>query len=212
MAINLREMSLPVQALMFALLAVILIGAGLYAPFSPVKEKSAELKTLTETKTKLSGEVSSLLVFERQKAEMERDIVARETEIENLRKIIPADKDADEFIRLLQASAASSGVNIRRLKALAVTARDQYYELPFEVEVDGPYYGVSSFFSRLRNVSRIINVGDLNFKSTAEGAGRKYPLRPDTTVSGTFVAITFFSKVTEVPASQPAAPPAPAKR
>ena len=208
MAINLREMSLPVQALMFALLAVIIIGAGLYAPFSPVKERSEELKTLTETKTKLASDVASLQVFERQKAEVERDIAAREAEIENLRKIIPADKDADEFIRLLQASASASGINIRRLKALPVAARDQYYEMPFEVEVDGPYYGVSSFFSRLRNVSRIINVGDLNFKSTAEGAGRKYPLRPGTTVSGTFVAITFFSKMAEAPATPAATPPA----
>ena len=208
MAINFREMSLPVQALLFALFAVLLIVAGVFAPFSPVHEKAEELKVLTDSKSKLSGEVSNLQGVERLKAEVERDIAARETEIENLRKIIPADKDADEFIRLLQASAAASGILIRRLKALPVMARDQYYELPFEVEVDGPYYGVSAFFSRLRNVSRIINLGDLNFKSTAEGAGRKYPLHPGTTMSGTFVAITFFSKVGERPATPAAAPPA----
>ena len=208
MAINLREMSLPVQALTFAVLAVILIGAGLYAPFSPVKEKDAELQTLLASKAKLISEKANLDVYQSQQALVERDIAARQAEIDNLRKIIPADKDADEFIRLLQGSAASAGVNIRRLKALPVAAKDQYYELPFEVEVDGPYYGVSNFFDRLSNVSRIINVGDLNFKSTAERAGSKYPLRPGTTVSGTFVAITFFSKVAEEPAKQPAAPPA----
>jgi type IV pilus assembly protein PilO len=208
MAINFREMSLPVQALMFALLAVILIAVGFFAPFSPVKEKDAELSTLTRTEKDLNTQKTNLEVFERSRPVVERDIAARQVEIENLRKIIPAEKDADEFIRLLQASASSSGVNIRRLKALPVAARDQYYEMPFEVEVDGPYYGVSNFFSSLSNVSRIINVGDLNFKSTAEGAGRKYPLRPGTTVSGTFVAVTFFSKVAEEPAKQAAAPPA----
>jgi type IV pilus assembly protein PilO len=208
MAINFREMSLPVQALSFALLAVALIAVGFFAPFSPVKEKDAELKTLMDTKAKLISEKANLEVYQSQQALVERDIAARQVEIENLRKIIPADKDADEFIRQMQTSAASAGVNIRRLKALSVAARDQYYELPFEVEVDGPYYGVANFFSRLSNVSRIINVGDLSFKSTAEGAGRKYPLRPGTTVSGTFVAITFFSKVAEEPAKQPAALPA----
>jgi Tfp pilus assembly protein PilO len=208
MAINLREMSLPLQALIFAVIAIVLIAAGLYTPFSPVKDKDAELQTLQESQKKLTSEKANLEVYQSQQALVERDIAARQAEIDNLRKIIPADKDADEFIRLLQASASSAGVNIRRLKSLPVAARDQYYEMPFEVDVDGPYYAVSGFFTRLRNVSRIINVGDLNFKSTAEGAGRKYPLRPGTTVSGTFVAVTFFSKLAEEPAKQPAAPPA----
>jgi type IV pilus assembly protein PilO len=208
MAMNLREMSLPLQALLFAVLAVLLIAAGLYAPFSPVQAKDAELKALTDTAGQLKAEKARLEVYKDQRALVERDIKARQLEIENLRKIIPADKDADEFIRLMQSAAAAAGVNIRRLKALPVAARDQYFEMPFEVEVDGPYYAVSDFFDRLSKVSRIINVGDLVFKSTVDGAGRKYPLRPGTTVSGTFVAITFFSKVSEAPATPPAAPPA----
>jgi len=208
MAINLREMSLPLQALLFAVLAVLLIAAGLYAPFSPVQAKDAELMALTDTRGQLKSEKAQLDDFEKQRVEVEGNIKARQSQIEYLRRIIPADKDADEFIRLMQGAAASSGVNIRRLKALAVAARDQYFEMPFEVEVDGPYYAVSDFFDRLSKVSRIINVGDLVFKSTADGAGRKYPLRPGTTVSGTFVAITFFSKVSEAPAKPPEAPPA----
>jgi Tfp pilus assembly protein PilO len=111
----------------------------------------------------------------------------------------------------LQSAAASANVAIRRLKALPVTAGDQYYEMPFEVEVDGPYYAVSEFFTRLSQVSRIINVGDMTFKGTSEGAGRKYPIRPGTTISGTFVAKTFFTKAEEqAPAKQAA--PQPAKR
>lgn len=208
MAINFREMSLPVQALMFALLAVALIAVGFFAPFSPLTEKDAELETLQKTEKDLNAQKTNLEIFQRQRAEVERDIQARQIEIENLRKIIPADKDADEFIRLMQGAAGSAGVNIRRFKALSVAARDQYFEMPFEVDVDGPFYAVSDFFDRLSKVSRIINVGDLTFKSTAEGAGRKYPLRPGTTVSGTFIALTFFSKVSEAPAMPPAAPPA----
>jgi len=209
MAINFREMSLPVQALLFAVLAVILIAVGLLAPFSPVKKLDAELETLQSSARDLRSNKASLEVYRRRLPELQSAIQGVQNEIDNLRKIIPAEKDADEFIRQMQGAAASSNVNIRRLKALTVAARDQYYELPFEVEVDGPYYAVMDFFNRLSKVSRLINVGDLVFKSTAEGAGRKYPLRAGTTVSGHFVAITFFTKVTDEPvAKQPAAPPA----
>jgi Tfp pilus assembly protein PilO len=79
--------------------------------------------------------------------------------------------------------------------------------MPFEVEIDGPYYAVSDFFNRLSKVNRLINVGDLSLKSTVEGAGKKYPLRPGTTVTGTFTAITFFTKPGEAPATAGGAPP-----
>ena len=211
MAINFREMSLPVQALLFAVLAVGLIVAGLFAPISPIKQKDALLEELQSKLRDLTSQKANLEVYKKRLPELQSSTQGVQNDIDNLRRIIPADKDADEFIRLLQGAAGSAGVNIRRLKALSVAARDQYYELPFEVEVDGPYYAVSDFFNRLSKVSRIINVGDLALKSTAEGAGRKYPLRPGTTVSGTFVAISFFTKASDAPAHQAAGAP-PAKR
>lgn len=210
MAINLREMTVTVQALLFAVLAVLLIVAGLYLPMSPIQQADAKLSELQARKSDLSGQRTSLQVYRQRLPVLQSEIQSVQTEIENLRRIIPAEKDADEFIRQLQGAATSANISIRRLKALPVAAREQYYEMPFEIEVDGPYYNVSDFFGRLSKVPRIINVGDLTFKGTADGAGRKYPLRPGTTVSGTFVATTFFTKATELqpPAKQAAAPPA----
>jgi len=210
MAINVREMTVSVQALLFAVLAVLLIVAGLYLPMSPIQKAAATLDDLQQKKSSLSGQRTSLQVFKQRLPVLQSEIQSVQTEIENLRRIIPAEKDADEFIRQVQGAAASANVLIRRLKALQVAARDQYYEMPFEIEVDGPYYAVSDFFGRLSQVPRIINVGDLTFKGTVDGVGRKYPLRPGTTVSGMFVATTFFTKAAELPppAKQAAAPPA----
>jgi type IV pilus assembly protein PilO len=208
---NLREMSLPMQALLFAVLAVLLIAAGLYAPMSPVKEKSAELEAMQANLRDLTSQKAQLEVYRTRLPELQNSIQGVQSDIENLRRIIPAEKDADEFIRLMQGAASSAGVSLRRLKAQAVAERDQYYEMPFEVELDGPYYAVSDFFNRLSKVSRLINVGDLSLKSTAEG-NRKYPIRPGTTVSGTFVAITFFTKPAEEPAKAAAGEAPPAKR
>ncbi len=66
-------------------------------------------------------------------------------------------------MRLLQGAAAASGVQIRKLTAQDVVSRDYHYEMPFEIQVDGPYYDIVDFFARLSRLSRIINVGDLRF-------------------------------------------------
>jgi Tfp pilus assembly protein PilO len=111
-----------------------------------------------------------------------------------LKTIVPEEKEADEFIRLVQGAASASNVQLRRLTAQAVVPRDYHYEMPFEVQADGPYFNVLDFFGRLGRLSRIINVGDLQFDDPDKSKVTKYPIRPGTTVSGVFIATTFFSK------------------
>ena len=128
-------------------------------------------------------------------------------QLDTLKTIVPEEKEADEFIRLIQGAASSSSVQIRRLKALAIVPKEYHYEMPFEVQADGPYFNVLDFFGRLGRLSRIINVGDLAFDAPESAKGTKYPVRPGSTVSGIFTATTFFTK----PADSGAAPAAGAK-
>jgi len=39
-----------------------------------------------------------------------------------------------------------AGIEIRRYTAKPVSTREFYTEVPFEVELDGPYYSVLNFF------------------------------------------------------------------
>jgi type IV pilus assembly protein PilO len=213
MAFNIREMSLPVQALLFLVLAVILIGVGLYAPFLPVKQKKAELDAAVQRVQALERDVGQLRDVRRRFAEFRSQMEAQQRELDSLRNIVPEEKEADEFIREVHAQATSANVAIRRMTAKPINVREGYAEMPFEIEVDGPYYAVLDFFTRLGRVSRIINVGDLSFTGLAEARGKKYPVRPGTTVTGTFMATTFFTKgADQLPTKQPAKAAAPAKR
>ena len=119
----------------------------------------------------------------------------------------------DEFLLLLQGSAAASGVQIRKLTAMPVVSADYHYNMPFGITVDGPYYSIVDFFSRLSRLSRIINVGDLKFDGLSNGHAA-YPVRPSTTVSGNCVVTTFFasSSLAPLPTKGGARPgPAPPK-
>src|SRR5258707_9471418 len=123
-------------------------------------------------------------------------------QLDTLKTIVPEEKEVDEFIRQVQGAAASSNVQLRKLTSQNIVPRDYHYEMPFEVQADGPYFNMLDFFSRLSRLSRIINVGDLQFDDPDASKSSKYPLRPGTTVTGTFTATTFFTK----PADQGTAP------
>lgn len=214
MAINFRELPIWLHVLIFLALAVILAAAFEMVPYSPLQGKRAELQQKTQQANGLDTEVKQLEVFERRKGDLKGEIDALNKQLEILRAIVPEEKEVDEFIRILQGEASSAGVAVRRLTSKPPNPKDYYIELPFEIEADGPYYSVLDFFARLGRVPRVINVGDLTLSGYQEGKGKKYPVRPGTTVSGTFTATTFFTKGAEGPAAAKGKQPGkqPAKR
>src|SRR5215471_15787809 len=193
MANPLRDMSVIMQVLVALAILVVVLLVGIYTPFSPVaQERDAYDKAVVE-RTKLRQEVTQLQVYKQRYAELKQQMDALSKQLETLKTIVPEEKETDEFIRLLQGAASASNVQIRRLKAQAIVPKEYHYEMPFEVQADGPYFNVLDFFGRLGRLSRIINVGDLAFDSPDASKGSKYPIRPGTTVTGTFTATTFFT-------------------
>jgi type IV pilus assembly protein PilO len=195
-------MSVFLQALVALAVAVVLAAVGIFMPGSPVARAKEEYDAAVVKRTQLSQEVTQLQVYKQRYGELKQQMDALNKQLDTLKTIVPEEKEADEFIRLIQGAASSSSVQIRRLKALAIVPKEYHYEMPFEIQADGPYFNVLDFFGRLGRLSRIINVGDLSFDAPESAKGTKYPVRPGTTVSGIFTATTFFTK----PADSGAAP------
>ncbi|HMD33052.1 MAG TPA: type 4a pilus biogenesis protein PilO [Candidatus Acidoferrales bacterium] len=211
MAMSFRELPAPIQALIYLGVAVVIVLGGEYVPGSPMQAVRTDLEAAKKQKANLLNDVQSLQVFERQSTQLRADIDAMQKELETLKTIVPDDKQVDEFIKALSDSARASSVSIRKLTSKPVEPKDYFYEVPFEVSVDGPYYQVVEFFTRLSHLSRIINVGDITFTSPSgqyEGGPPPppFPLRPGTTVFGTFTAKTYFTGGQQGPPAAPAKP------
>jgi type IV pilus assembly protein PilO len=202
MANPFRDMSVVMQALVAAAVAVVLVLVGVYVPGSPIARERDEFDKAVQRRTKMSQEVTQLQVYEQRYGELKQQMDALNKQLDTLKTIVPEEKEVDEFIRLIQGAASASNVQLRRLTAQAIVPKDYHYEMPFDVQVDGPFFNILDFFGRLGRLSRIINVGDLQFDDPDKAKGTKYPVRPGTTVSGSFIATTFFTK----PADTGAAP------
>ena len=209
MANPFRDMSVIMQGLVALAIAVFLVLLGVYVPFSPVAQERDAVDKAVRQRTQLTQEVTQLQVYKQRYGELKQQMDALSKQLETLKTIVPEEKEADEFIRLVQGAASSSNVQLRRLTAQAVVPREYHYDMPFEVQADGPYFNILDFFGRLSRLSRIINVGDLQFDDPSGNTakGTKYAVRPGSTVTGTFTATTYFTK----PADSVSAPAAGAK-
>src|SRR5271170_1126361 len=207
MANPFRDMSVVMQGLVALAIAVILVLVGLYVPFSPVAQERSAYDAAVQQRTKLNQEVTQLQVYKQRYGELKQQMDALNKQLDTLKTIVPEEKEVDEFIRQVQGAASASNVQLRRLTAQNIVPKDFHYEMPFEAQVDGAYFNVLDFFSRLSRLSRIINVGDLQFDDPTGTTmkGTKYAIRPGTTVSGVFTVTTFFTKPADITSTAGAA-------
>lgn len=206
MATAFRDWPWPLQAVFYFGLAVVLVLLGIYVPGSPVANVRQKLEAAQAEYKPLETEVQNLRVYKQRRAELQSDMDALQKQLATLQTIVPEDKQTDQFILMVQGAALSSGVSLRRLTAKGVNQKQYYFEMPFEVEADGPYYSVLDFFSRLGRLSRIINIGDLKLSGLGGNTAPKFHMSPGTSVTGTFLVTTFFTKSDQPVATTTAAP------
>ena len=206
---KLNEMPPKIQVL-FTLGVV--LGLSLAAYFFIYKSKVDENKAAQQALDARKAENDALRPYEPKLAELTRQIALLKDQLEIQKRIVPDEKEADQFMRLMQETASTAGIEIRRYTAKPTAQRDFFTEAPFEMELDGPYYSMLNYFERVGKLERIINVNGLKVASLKRakdaGANKNYNYSPGESVVATFVATAFFSHDLKAPAP----PPPPAKK
>ena len=191
-------------------LGAALVSAGLhFTLFKSQREANAQAQIALD---KTLAENSELETYAPKLKDMDRQLANLKQQLEIEARIVPNEKSVDGFIEMLDSEAVKAGVELRRYTAKPVVAKDYYSEVPFELELDGPYYSMLNFFDRVGKLERIVNVSGLLVSNTKNPQGAKtkhtYQYAPNESVVATFTATTFFSHELDVPAAAPGAKPA----
>ncbi|MBV8477162.1 MAG: type 4a pilus biogenesis protein PilO [Acidobacteria bacterium] len=177
------------------LLGGMIVSAALYfTVFKSQRDANAQAQQQLDTKQRENRELEA---YRPKLAEMERQLATLKQQLEIERRIVPDDKQADDFIRAVDAEALKAGIELRRYTAMTVSNKDFYSEMPFELELDGPYYSMLNFFDRVGKLERIVNVSNLLVSSVRKPSDAKtkhqYNYAPGESVVATCIATTFFS-------------------
>jgi type IV pilus assembly protein PilO len=175
--------------------AVVLVTGALYmAVFKSQQDANTTAQQNLDAKLRENRELEA---YRPKLAEIERQLANLKMQLEIERKIVPDMKEVDNFMRMMDMEAVKAGVEIRRYTARPVAQKDFYSELPFELELDGPFYSMLNFFDRVSKLERIVNISGLLVSSTRKPSDAKtkktYQYAPNESVVATCVATTFFS-------------------
>ena len=189
------------------------VGAAIFAGawYGPVPGfeamRAANDASIAKLKV-LQAENARMKPYESQLKEIELQIESLQRQMDRQKQIVPDQKTADQFMRDLQQNAQQAGVEIRDYLAKPIVAKQYYTEVPFDLELDGPYFAMLKFFERVGTSERIINVDNLRMagiQSKQSAVRRKYDYAPGETVTVSCTAKTFFSSPTKPAPAAPAA-------
>ena len=182
--------------------ALLLTGALYFTVFKSQREANTTAQVSLDTKVRENAELEA---YRPKLKEIEAQLASLKQQLEIERRIVPDEKEVDGFMKLMDAEALKSGIELRRYTAKQVATKEFYTEVPFEVELDGPYYSMLDFFDRVGKLERIVNVSDLLVANTKKGSEAKakhqYAYAPNESIVATCTATTFFSHDVMPPAA-----------
>ena len=172
MAINFTELSGLKQWAAVVAGGAIVTAALYFTVFKTQSDKNAAAQHALQDKVRENNELES---YRPKLKDMERQLANLKQQLEIERRIVPDEKQIDGFIEMMDGEAAKAGIELRRYAAKPVATKEYYSEVPFDMELDGPYYSMLNFFDRVGKLERIVNVSGLLVSTTKDpsGADRK---------------------------------------
>jgi type IV pilus assembly protein PilO len=202
---NFSELSGLKQWAALILGAVLITAALHFTLFKSQRAENDQAQAALDLKLRENAELES---YAPKLKDMERQLANLKQQLEIERRIVPDEKEVDGFIKMLDAEALKAGIEIRRYTAQPVSTREFYTEVPFEIELDGPYYSVLNFFDRVGKLERIVNMSALLVSTIKKPSDAKvkhtYQYAPNESIVATCEATTFFSHDLAPPAGAPA--------
>jgi type IV pilus assembly protein PilO len=147
------------QQYVASLVIVIVAALGFY--YGWYSDKAVELEGLKKTLATLNQTIQELNVVKANLPALEKEVEQLSLRLDQLRRILPPAKETPDLMKRLQALASQSNLKIRSFAPGQVVQKDFYQEWPIEIQVDGTYPNLATFFDRVGRLPRIVNIGNL---------------------------------------------------
>ena len=160
------------------------LGGAWYYLLAPISE---EIKTKEQQAVTLQTQVDKMRALEARYEQFKKETEILAKRLDELKTILPQDKEIEQILSLVQQSARDAGLKIERGISKPVQERDVFTEWPMEMQVLGTYHNLGEFLEKLRAMPRIVNVGKLR----VEGRASKNEEGSPTTIGASYEATTF---------------------
>lgn len=166
--------------------AFVLVSAGAVFGFWNfyVSELNADIELRQSRLTAMRADIAKGNTAARQLPQFQQQVAELQSRLENLRQVLPDEKDVADILRRIEGLAVKSNLKIQRFQPTKVVQQKLYAEIPYRLEAEGTYHNLGAFFDRISRFPRIINISSINIKANPKP-------EPNSTIIAECIATTF---------------------
>ena|ERR1051325_966253 len=200
---NISLTKLPWYAQVGAFVALAAAGCGVFYYYYEMPVRG-DLQSRQQQLVALNADITKGVATAKKLPEFRAQVSDLQSRLDSLRAVLPDEKDAADLLNRMQVVASQSSLTIKQFKPGATVTKQLHAEWPIQLELEGTYHNLATFFDRVSKFTRIVNVASVDIKT-------KDKPEPNTTITATCVATTFVlldKPAPAKPAAKPAAAPA----
>lgn len=154
------------RALIYVGAFVLLVGPIVYFSYLP---KLQEIEDLQGRLYSLETQLSTAKRQARQLDSWRKKYHAAQADFAIAKKALPQSKEIPSLLAAISASGQESGLDFILFKPLAEKPKNFYAEIPVSIQVSGSFHEVASFCDRVSNLSRLVNIDNINITTPKGG-------------------------------------------
>jgi type IV pilus assembly protein PilO len=146
----------------FALVILVFGYLSYWPKYQNIGHLNAELNKLTADLTKSKKNAERL-------ADLEKEFEAKQRDYQLVLRSLPEEKEISSLLASISQSGQDAGLEFLLFQPGPEVNKQFYAEIPVFIQVAGDYHNVAMFFDRVANLSRIVNIRDIEIAKDKSG-------------------------------------------
>jgi len=148
--------------------ALLVVGAYWYLLYAPRRAEIAQTRQVIVDLTAQRDSKVKLIANLDATRDAVRELVA---DVRRAEVRLPDRKEIPDLLSSVSSAVRESGLEIMLFRQKAERYHEFYAEVPVEILVRGDYHQVATFFDRVSQLDRIVNVGDISMRTPRQVGG-----------------------------------------
>lgn len=159
----------PLIKVLFLLVLIVAI-VGLYWQFfyRPVQ---AEIKAIEPELNQLKAELAAKKEIVKEKDRYIAELEQTRAKLYIALKQLPDKSEIPTLLENVSSLGTAAGLQFKLFKPMPEVAKNFYAEIPVDIQVDGKYRDVVTFFDSVSKMPRIVNIVDIKMDKPKRDAG-----------------------------------------
>lgn len=166
-----KLINLPMKQKIAALILLIAaLGAGYF--FGLASPKMKELKALNEKLAKTNTDVAETRKVANNLPKFKAEFEGLKKDLDNALTELPNSKEIPSLLTSITSAGKSAGLDFLTFRPKGEVPKEFYAEVPVDIIVSGPFFGIANFFVAVGKLPRIVNISNVSFGDIRNDRGR----------------------------------------